>query len=237
MYSRTPNGRRLGSLAAALMIVACRQPIDRSADRPVSSPPSLLSDDSGAAMLANVDNARSAIADKSAMAAANDLIQASSLAPRLPDVGAPAQPGLAARSEPQSPSTPPMGLSAFQAEVLLTTAQSNLELGDPAAADARLADIQQRAPSPRVPADLPLLRADQSLYLARIAVEGEHPGELKTQLSIAETSLAAYRGASEAANAKALAGAIERTLNQPGCLERLQPDRLKVWSGQVDAWR
>jgi hypothetical protein len=228
MYRRRLNSCALVALAAVALIGGCRRPLDRSADRAEvqQAPPSLAALDSSASLLADVDNARDAIAEADGTAAANDLIQASTFAVSLPERA----------PSPSASHTAPTGLSAFEAEVMLTTAQSRLGSGDLAGADAGLAIVQQRA-SPRVASvDMPLLRADQSLSLARIAVEGQHPAELKTQLQTAETSLDAYRGRPHAADATALAGKIDRTLKQPGALEHLQPDRLDAWSGRVDGW-
>jgi len=226
MFRPKPNACALVALAAVALLGACRHSIDPPNGRVDPQPTaSLAALDSGATMLADVDIARAAIADGDAMAAANDLIVASAFAVRLPDSGS-AHPGLAT----------PTPLSAFEAEVMLTTAQSRLELGDLAGADAALAAVQQRAPSRLASVDMPLLRADQSLNLARIAVDSEHARELKTQLTIAETSLDAYRGSPHAADATALAAAIDRTLKQPRALEQLQPDRLDAWSGRVDGW-
>ena len=227
MFRLKPNVRALFALTAIALFGACRHSLDRPSSRVRGEPPtaSLAALDSGASLLADVDIARAAIADKDAMAAANDVIQASAFAVHLPDSGS-AHPG----------QTTPAALSAFEAEVMLTTAQSKLDLGDLAGADAALAAVQPRVLSRLAAVDMPLLRADQSLDLARIAVDSEHSGELKTQLTIAAASLDAYRGSPHAADATALAAAIDRTLKQPGALERLEPDRLDAWSGRVDGW-
>jgi len=228
-------------LLAAGLLAACHHPKDRpsavvDADRPAAS---LTTLDTGAAMLADVDNARAAIADNDGMAATNDVNHAVTYAVRLPDVTSSLYPneanipdGRGARAKPAAAAP----LTAFDAEVVLTSAQSSIAAGDLAGADAQLAVVQQRTPPRLVPADLPLLRADESLGLARIAVESEHAGELKTQLEIAAAALDAYRGAPHAADAKALAAAIGRTLKQPGSLERMQSDQLDLWSGLVDGW-
>jgi hypothetical protein len=227
MVRRKPNPYALAALSAVALLGACRHSIDAPHSRVGGGrqTASLAALDSGATMLADVDIARAAVADRDAMAAANDLIQASAFAVHLPDSGS-ARPG----------QTTPASLSAFEAEVMLTTAQSRLELGDLAGADAALAAIQQRMPSPQASVDMPLLRADQSLDLALIAVDSEHTGELRTQLTIAAASLDAYRGSPHAADAAAVATAIEATLKQPGALGRLEPDRLDAWLDRVDGW-
>jgi hypothetical protein len=127
-------------------------------------------------------------------------------------------------------------LTSFGAEVVLTSAQSKLEGGDLTGADAILTTIQERTPARLIPADLPLLRADESLGLARIAIASEHAQELKSQLETAAAALDAYQGQAHAADAHALAQAIDRVLKQPGSLDHMQSDQLDLWSGRVDGW-
>jgi hypothetical protein len=229
-------------LAAAL--AACHRAHDRAHDRPHAAVDaerptgSLAATDLGVSMLADVDNARAAIAAHDAMAAANDVNQAIDYAVRLPDVNSALYPNDAIQPNRQAGKTgaAALALTSFDTEVVLTTAQSAIEAGDLADADTDLAAIQQRTPPRLVPADLPLLRADESLDLARIAVESEHPAELATQLSIAETALGAYQGGAHAGDAHALATAIQIALKRPGALDHLQPDQLDVWSKRVDGW-
>jgi len=222
---RPLNSCGLLALIAAALIDGCGGPPGRPGAPVLPTQPvaSLAARDAGADILADVDNARAAIADNDAMAADNDVIQASAFAIGLPNLA----------------STPHQGapaLTAFEAEVALTTAQSRLERGDLAGADAVLAAVQQRVPTRLAPVDAPLLRADQSLGLARLAIASQHPADLRTQLTIAETSLDAYRGAPHAADAKTLAGTIDRLLKQPDSLQRLQADQLAAWSGRVGDW-
>lgn len=233
---RQLNSCGLLALSAGALLAGCTRPSDRTTAlvEPEQRFTALAALDNGADMLADVDNARAAIADKDAMAADNDVIQASTFAVGLPDRASTLHQNDPGGVQPSSPAA--SALTAFQAEVMLTTAQSNLERGDLAGADAALAAIQPRAPTHLAPVDMPLLRADQSLGLARIAIAGEDPAELKTQLSVAETSLDAYRGGPHAADARALAATLERLLNQPASLRRLQPDQLGAWSGRVDDW-
>jgi hypothetical protein len=228
-------------LIAVALLAACHHPKDRPSAVVDADPPaaSLTAQDTGAAMLADVDNARAAIAARDSMAATNDLDQAVAYAVKLPDVTSNLYPNEAVIPDRRVAHAGPVAappLTAFDAEVTLTSAQSELAVGDLAGADAQLTVVQRRTPPRLVPADLPLLRADESLGLARIAVESEHAGELKTQLEIAEAALDAYRGRPHAADAKALAAAIDRTLKQPGSLDRLQSDQLDLWSGLVDGW-
>lgn len=226
MFRRQTSACAMFLLAAAALLAGCGGPPGRPGALVLPTHPvaSLATRDDGADMLADVDNARAAIADNDAMAADNDVIQASAFATGLPDLG----------------STPHQGeataLSAFEAEVALTTAQSRLERGDLGGADAVLAAVQQRAPTRLAAMDMPLLRADQSLGLARLAIASQYPADLRTQLTIAESSLDAYQGGPHAADAKTLAGTIDRLLKQPDALRRLQADQLAAWSGRVDDW-
>jgi hypothetical protein len=241
MFRRQISFRPLLLLAAAALLASCGRVPDRPGARVDPELPltSLAAQDNGADMLADVDNARAAIADEDAMAADNDVIQASAFAVSLPDRGSTPHRNAATAPNPGDARASPLAaaaLTAFEAEVMLTTAQSRLERGELAGADAALSAIQQRAPKQLVASDMPLLRADQSLGLARIAIAGEYPAELRTQLTVAETSLDAYRGAPHAADARALAAAIDQLLQQPGALQHLQPDQLTAWSGQVDGW-
>ena len=229
------NRRNLNLIAVgvlgAVLLGACHRPVDPPAARikAEAAPASLAAIDSGASLLADVDNARAAIAERDTMAADNDLAQASLFAVRLPD-------SLSDSGSLHPSQAIPAPLSAFQAEVMLTTAQSRLDRGDLAGADAALAAVQPRVLSRLAAVDMPLLRADQSLDLARIAVASQRAAELRTQLQIAERALDGYRGRPHAADVAALATAIERTLERAGALQSLQPDRLDAWSDRVDGW-
>jgi hypothetical protein len=240
MFRRQLGGCALLLLAAALL-AGCGPPPGRPGARVEPEPPraSLTALDNGADLLADVDDARAAIADRDAMAADNDVIQAGAFAIGLPDLASTPHRSEANAANPAAAQPSPAAttaLTAFEAEVVLTTAQSRLERGDLAGADAALAAIQPRAPTHLAPVDMPLLRADQSLRLARLAIASQYPAELRTQLTIAETSLDAYRGAPHAADARDLAGTIDRLLKQPDSLRRLQADQLGSWSGRVDDW-
>jgi len=242
MLPLSRHGILVLSLAATL--AACQRPQDRphavvDASRPTGS---LASVDLGVSMLADVDNARAAIAAHDVMAASNDVDQAIVFAVRLPDVNSALYPNDAILPGGHAPAghgsgaAAPVALTSFDTEVALTSAQSAIEGGDLAVADTDLAAIQQRTPPRLVPADLPLLRADQSLDLARIAIESEHPAELETQLKTAEAALGAYQGSVHAADARALATAIQTALKQPGVLDHMQTDQLVIWSQTVDGW-
>jgi hypothetical protein len=232
------------ALSVATALAACQRPHDRphaviDAARPTGS---LASVDLGVSMLADVENARAAIAAHDAMAAANDIDQAIDYAVRLPDVNSALYPNDAILPGGHAPAghgsgaAAPAALTSFDTEVALTSAQSAIEGGDLAVADTDLAAIQQRTPPHLAPADLPLLRADECLGLARIAIESEHPTELATQLKIAEAALGAYQGAAHAADARALAAAIQTALKQPGALDHMQSDQLDLWLQRVDGW-
>lgn len=86
------------------------------------------------------------------------------------------------------------------------------------------------------PAELPLVRADQSLALASAAADSGRLGELSTQLKAARGSLEAYRGGPHAADARALAAAIGRALSDPAGLDALAPTELSLWSGRLGSW-
>ena len=129
----------------------------------------------------------------------------------------------------------PAALSAFDVQVMLQTAQAKLQTRDVAGADADLAAIEAAAHGP-APANLPLMRADQSLTLATGAVSGGQISDLKSQLSTAKAALDSYQAGPHAADAKALAAAIGQVLNQPQGLRALAPAQLSLWSGQVSGW-
>lgn len=229
------------AVSFAVALGACqRQSHDRphavvDTDRPTGS---LVASDVGASMLADVDNARAAIAAHDSMAAANDLDQAIGYATRLPDVNSALYSNDAIDPGPRAGriTAAPAALTSFGTVVELTSAQSAVEAGDLAKGDKDLAIIERRTPARLIPADLPLLRADESLGLARVAIESEHPRELAIQLGIAEAALGAYHGASYAADARALAVAIRTALKQPGALDHLQTEQLDLWSKRVDGW-
>src|ERR1700761_4628328 len=109
MFPRPLSDRALAALAVTCLLGACHPAAERPAGHLAaeSAPPSLAELDNGATLLADVDNARAAIAQPGAFAV------------RLPDSGS-LRPSAAI----------PAPLSAFEAEVMLTTAQSRLDLGD-----------------------------------------------------------------------------------------------------------
>lgn len=117
----------------------------------------------------------------------------------------------------------------------LQTAQAKLQTRDVAGADADLAAIEAAARGAAL-ASLPLMRADQSLALATSAVSGGQISDLKSQLSTAKAALDTYQAGPHATDAKALAAAIGRVLNQPQGLRALAPAQLSLWSGQVSGW-
>jgi hypothetical protein len=192
-------------------------------------------------MLAAVDNARSAIALRNPNAAANDIRQAASyaktLSGRLSDPIFPEPTTAAAGPLGPSVTGAPAGrLTAFQAQVNLTTAQSELRNGNFTEADTGLLAIQNGIPSRLIPIDLPLLRARESLDLARIAVSSGQAPDLRTQLISAQLALNAYSGPRHAMQAKALAADIGQSLNQRGALNAISPGQLSVWWGRVYGW-
>jgi hypothetical protein len=126
-------------------------------------------------------------------------------------------------------------MSNFDVQVMLTSAQAKLQTRDRAAADKLLKTVESAA-QPQAPADLPLIRADQSLALAAAAVSGGRREELKTQLALARVSLGAYPGGPHGAEAKTLARAIGEALSRPEGLAALPPAQLALWSARADGW-
>jgi hypothetical protein len=159
-----------------------------------------------------------------------------------PAAAAPAPPGPSAKPSGRPPGHhagrgdhgAPTAISSFDAQVKLVSAQAKLQAHDAAGADADLEAVEAAAHAP--PANLPLIRADQSLTLASADVAGGRLPQLRTQLTAAQASLEAYDGASHAAEAKALAATIGDALNRPGGLVTLPPALLGLWSGRVDSW-
>jgi hypothetical protein len=127
-------------------------------------------------------------------------------------------------------------VTAFDAQVRLTSIQAKLQTGDVAGADADLGALEASAARHPAPMDLPLVRADQSLALASAAADGGRLGELQTQLQAARASLEAYRGQPHAADARALAAAIGQALSDPAGLNALPPIELSLWSGRLSSW-
>lgn len=231
-------------VAGVILVASCdRTPVSSAprlanASATGTSSPSHL--DSGAAMLAAVDNARSAIALRNPNAAANDIRQAASyaktLSGRLSDPIFPEPTTAAGPLGPSVTGAPAGRLTAFQAQVNLTTAQSELRNGNFTEADTGLLAIQNGIPSRLIPIDLPLLRARESLDLARIAVSSGQTPDLRTQLMSAQLALNAYSGPRHAMQAKALAADIGQSLNQRGTLDAISPGQLSVWWGRVYGW-
>ncbi|HUO12125.1 MAG TPA: hypothetical protein VMU37_05150 [Caulobacteraceae bacterium] len=191
--------------------------------------PSFASDntDVGAAMLADVENARLAIAQGQQLAAANDLGLGLAHSQQLA--------GAASPLFPETITAKPPRLSRFAAQVRLESADTALQLGDVGGADQDLAAIQSGAtPGPSL-ASLPLLRAHESLTLAEDAVGGDQPSERADQIATAQSALRSYAGARRA-DAQALAAEIAKTVAQPGGANAIPRDRLAVWVARIGAW-
>jgi hypothetical protein len=127
-------------------------------------------------------------------------------------------------------------MTRFEAQVKLGTASAALARGDLATADSSLAAIQSYVARARVPINLPLLEADESLDVALAALSGERPANLRYQLENAARALRAYRGAANATDARALADEIDAALSEPGGESRLSAARVGLWSDRVDGW-
>jgi hypothetical protein len=128
------------------------------------------------------------------------------------------------------------GVSSFDAQVMLVSAQSRLLRRDTAGADAMLKALAAAPPAQAIPLDLSLIRAEQCLTLAEAAVSGGRIAELKTQLEAARANLNAYPGRAHAGEVRALAREIAAVLARPGGLAALQPAQLTLWSGRADGW-
>lgn len=231
------------------LIGACgRQATNAPRRAPASfAPDSLAEQDVGASMLAGVVNARAAIAAGDRLDAANDLrdalTYAEQLSGRSSSLFADAAPTLAAPTAASRP--PPAGrhahpasarLTKFAAEVELASANAALQNGDLRAADAHLSAIQAGVPPALVPANLPLLEADESLDLAVGAPSGERAAVLRYQLANAARALRTYAGPSHADDARALAAEIEAALSGAGAPEAVPPARIELWSNKIDGW-
>ncbi|HEY1752513.1 MAG TPA: hypothetical protein VGG29_14740 [Caulobacteraceae bacterium] len=297
----------LGWLAilSVVAVAAChRAQPEPPAAAAAPQPRSVAAGDAGASALADIDNARAALAAGDEVAALNDVNQALGFAVSLPDTtsnvypadaetsddsggggeggggghrhghgggrggghgghgggrggdhrgGSPAPPVAQAAGPPPAAPKPataahtragPPALTAFDLQVRLTTAQAKLEMHDARGADAVLAAIRAGTPARLVPADLPLVRADESLALALTAISTERASELRTQLANAAAALAAYGGASHSAGARsagahsaealALAATIDAAARSPSALTSVRPDLVSSWMDRID---
>ena len=232
---------------ATVLVSGCHpSPSTSTAALPLPEPtgPVALSQvDLGASILAGVENALQAISLHDRIAAANDVGQALAFATQLPD-----QPSRLLPAEPITPAPAPPSdaagipdarpqarMTAFGAQVRLTSASAEIGSGNLQAAAADLHAIENGVPARLLPADLPLLRAAASLDLARDAAASGRTPELRTQLRCARLALDADAGGQVAA-ARALAVSIARTLGQPQRLATILPYQLSLWVGQVAEW-
>jgi len=189
--------------------------------------------DDGAAMLADVENARQAIARHALLAAANDVNRGLEEAFQLA--------GAASSVFPEDTPKPdgaaaPNRMSRFAAHVRLLSAKTELTNGNVAHADRDLAAIETGIPASALPATFPLLRAEESLAVAKTAVDANQASELPVQLAIAQQALQGYAGTSHLAAARALAAEIGQALAQPDATSRIPPARLAEWATRVSGW-
>jgi hypothetical protein len=192
-------------------------------------------------LLAEVDNARFAIALRDPVAATNDVMQALSFAEQLST-----RPSKLIRTGPTSigdrqsaaaggTGSYPAPLTDFGVVVTLNSVQAELA-GNLQAADADLHSIQSRIPQALIPANLALLRAAASLELARTDASVGENSDLKTQLLCAQSALSSYRGPAHVAEASALAATIGQSLAQQQTLDTMLPYRLNPWLSKVVGW-
>jgi hypothetical protein len=223
------------AITAMALLAACNHnpPHHRVslASPPIADTAPTSAADAGALFLAGIDNARFAIARRDQIAAANDVAKALAYPGRLTGESSKVLP-----SETGLTSGPPR-LTPFSAQTQLLAVQSDLFNGDLGGADRTLRAIQAAIPPRAVPADLPLIEARESLDLAVLAATTGQPGDLTTQLLDAEDALRAYAGGPYATQAKALAGAIDRSLTRPGGLGAAPQYQVSLLSGEADGWR
>ena len=124
-------------------------------------------------------------------------------------------------------------LTSFDAQVSLLTAQTNLRNNHLERASAELVRLQERVPRRLVPVDLPLLRASESLDVAKEAAATGRPNDLRTQLLNAQAALHAYAGPHHPQQVKALAAHLAKFLNRSGPLDAISVDQLSIWQGEV----
>ena len=189
--------------------------------------------DDGAAMLADAENARQAIARHALLAAANDLNRGLGEADQLAGAASSVFPEDAPKPA-RNASTKRM--SRFSAQVRLLSADTELENGDVADADRDLAEIEAGVPASVLPATFPLLRAEESLDVAEGAVAANQASGLPVQLAIAQQALRTYAGNPHRADASALAAEIGRALAEPDATDRIPPDQLADWATRVSGW-
>lgn len=228
--------------ACLVLAVACQRHAAPSREpRATFGTRSLVEEDLGATLLAGVCNARLAIAAGNRLDAANDVTNARAAAAQLAGqssalfADAPPVPSQM-RAGASGGGPPPARMTRFEAQVRLMSASAALTNGDLAGADRDLAAIQDAIPANRVPANLPLLQADESLDVALAALVGERPADLSYQLATAARQLKAYRGSGNAAEVKRMAAEIDAALAQPGAPTRLSQAKVQLWSDRIDGW-
>lgn len=220
-------------LGAALLSGCHRSAVIQSLPRSAGAPfgPVPLSQvDLGASVLAEVENARFAIAARAPVAAANDLTAAMTFALELSYKPS----KIMGAESPSGPHPVHVPLTDFGARADLTSAQAELP-GNFAAADAQLRHLQNRIPQALIPRDLPLLCAAASLDLARFDASVGQLADLKTQLLSARSALGRYTGPGHVADAKALAATIDQA-SSPRAVSMMMPSEPGAWLTQVVEW-
>jgi hypothetical protein len=230
--------------AGAALLSACQRSPVAQAPQPASVPPlglvPLSQIDLGATLLAEVANARVAIALRDPVAASNDVAQALSFAMQLPD-----RPSNLIRAVPISNDRdrtsgpramrhyePP--LTVFAVQVELGSVQAQLP-GNLNAADTQLRDIQNGIPQGSIPADLALLKAAASLDLAQIAAAEGRRRNLRTQLLSAQIALGTFSGPRHTGEAIALQATIDQSL-RTGTVNTMLSYQPSSWLSKVLEW-
>ena len=181
----------------------------------------------GSSILALIDDARQAIAFRDPIAAYNDISPALALAQKARGQGQPVSLAEGAAL------TTLMG--SFPVRVKLLSAQTLLTSNDVAGADSILMSIQRLVAPRLIPQNLPLEEAVTSLDRARVAAQ-LGTAQLRTQLLCAQAALRSYHGAAHAAEAMALASALDGALATPAQLRTLLPDQVSIWRDRVAQW-
>ena len=184
-------------LTAALLLGGCgghpaRAPRDL-ASRAQANP--AVSSGLGEDLLASVDSARAAIAERDTTAASNDIGKALYDAEWLPSETATSTslfmpPPAPVDAGPKA--GPAQAIDSFGAESKLLSAESAIENGDMGGADADLGAIQAGVPRSLVPANLPLIQARQDLDAAQTALDNGLDMDMRADLKSAQLVLDGY---------------------------------------------
>jgi hypothetical protein len=220
----------VGSVAGCHRTPAAPAPPASSAERAGVA----RSKDPGPCLLAAVDDTRWALGRKDRIAADNDMLRAATYARELTDhpspligSGAAGPTGEATEEDAAAPLTLPL------VQAWLESARTEITNGDLGKADGHLRDLQAGIRKALIPPNLPLLRARESLDLARSAAQDGRPTALKAQVDAARAALAAYEGPRRA-DAAALAEDLRKATAPSAMLPN--PWQISAWAGRLDVW-